>query len=401
MAAIARAFGFFWMLACGLLPDALAAAEDAKTPSPDGGQRFAAVWRIRGYVVASGGTSAVERELREGDPVFVGERLRSASTAEIVLKTDDSGIVALRPGTEFIAESFAAQGTPTDGFSMRLITGSLRVITGWIGRTNRAGHRIATPSATIGIRGTDHEPYVLAKDLVGANIYRAGTYDKVNRGATVLEAAGQALDIEAGKVGFARSATPKDRALLTILLPVLLEKVPDFYLPGQFDVELDRYAQTADEVNPPQLAQKREGSEAACDSAAIAKTWLEQLDGAIVRRDAASIIAMFAREVEVRVTVIKKDGDTSSIDLSREELAQSTIAAMKQLTNYSHRRVSLEAKLDESGSGSSCERIDLRSVAIEQGLQAGKPFRFESLEQFVLELRDGKWLAIKAETTQR
>jgi hypothetical protein len=40
-------------------------------------------------------------------------------------------------------------------------------------------------------------------------------------------------------------------------------------------------------------------------------------------------------------------------------------------------------------------------VVIEQGRQSGKPYRFESLEEYLLELRAGKWLAIKAETTQQ
>jgi hypothetical protein len=40
-------------------------------------------------------------------------------------------------------------------------------------------------------------------------------------------------------------------------------------------------------------------------------------------------------------------------------------------------------------------------MVIEQGRQSGKPYRFEALEEYVLELRAGKWLAIKAETTQQ
>ncbi|MFA7268273.1 MAG: hypothetical protein WC073_02890 [Sterolibacterium sp.] len=402
----ASALGLFWMFVCGMLLSVSVAAAEANVSSPDAGKRFASVWRIRGDITASGGASDGERPLREGDLVFVGERVRAASASEAVLKTDDAGIVAIRPGAEFVAERFAALGAPSDSFTMRLITGSLRVITGWIGRTNRAGNRIVTPTGTIGIRGTDHEPYVLAKDLVGTNTYRAGTYDKVNRGGTTLEAAGQSLDIDAGKVGFARfSGGRKERALMTILLPVLLEKVPDFYVPGEFDAELDRYSQTADEVSLQQLAQKRKGTAAApakaCASTEIAKTWLAQLDGAIVRHDAPSIIAMFAPEVAVRAIVIKKDGSTSAIDLGREELAQSTLTAMKQLKGYKHRRVSLEARLADADGGPSCERVGIKSVVIEQGLQAGKRFRFESQEDYVIELRAGKWLAIKAETTQR
>jgi hypothetical protein len=40
-------------------------------------------------------------------------------------------------------------------------------------------------------------------------------------------------------------------------------------------------------------------------------------------------------------------------------------------------------------------------VVVEQGKQSGKAYRFESLEQYSLELRSGKWIAVKAETTQQ
>jgi hypothetical protein len=38
---------------------------------------------------------------------------------------------------------------------------------------------------------------------------------------------------------------------------------------------------------------------------------------------------------------------------------------------------------------------------IEQGRQNGKPYRFESLEEFTLVRRDGVWRALKAAATQR
>ena len=38
---------------------------------------------------------------------------------------------------------------------------------------------------------------------------------------------------------------------------------------------------------------------------------------------------------------------------------------------------------------------------IEQGKRNGAAYRLESIESYVLEKRAGKWLAIRAETTQR
>ncbi|MDP2808726.1 MAG: hypothetical protein Q8O34_01105 [Rhodocyclaceae bacterium] len=406
LGAIAGYLGFFCILLGLSLPSFSASAAES-TAAPETGKRFATVLRVRGEVAASGGSSGKERQLREGDPVYVGERVRAAALAESVLKTEDAGFVAIRPSTEFVAERFGAEDKPTDSLTVRLFTGSLRVISGWIARTNRSGHTVVTPTATIGIRGTDHEPYVLSAELAAATSNREGTYDKVNRGGTTMQVGEHKLDIDAGKVGFVRAAGKgfKERALMTILLPVLLDKVPNFYVPGEFDAELDRYSQTADQDSLQQLEQRRKAPKAAapaaCAPTGIAKTWLRQLDRAIARRDAPAIIAMFAPEAAVRATVRGTDGSMTSVDLGREELAQSTIAAMKGLKNYKQRRVTTEAALTNPAEGAACDRINVKSAVIEQGRQSGKPYRFESLEEYLLELRAGKWLSIKAETTQQ
>lgn len=407
LGAMAGYAGLFCVLMAGSMPGYAAAAAEPAATSPDSGKRFATVMRVRGEVAASGGSTGKERPLREGDPVYVGERVRAPALAEAVLKTEDAGFIAVRPNTDFVAERFGAEDKPSDGLAVRLFTGSLRLISGWIALTNRAGNTVVTPTATIGMRGTDHEPYVLSAELAKATANPEGTYDKVNRGGTTLQVGENKLDIDAGRVGFVRSGGKafKERALMTILLPVLLDKVPNFYVPGEFDAELDRYSETADQDSLRQLEQRRKPAAATpaaqCAPAGIGKTWLQQLDKAIVRRDAPAIIAMFAPEAAVRATVRDGNGQMTSVDLGREELAQSTIAALKGLTNYTQRRVSTEARLTDPAAGAACDRISLKSVVIEQGRQSGKPYRFESLEEYLLELRAGKWIAVKAETTQQ
>jgi hypothetical protein len=254
-------------LACATLFPASVTAAEATVENPDSGKPFANVWRLRGDVAVTDkdGTS---RKLSEGGTVYVGEKVRAAANSEAVLQTADAGIVALRPGAEFVPERFSAEGKSTDRQILRLITGSLRVISGWIGRLNSNDHRVLTPSATIGIRGTDHEPYVLPAEMANKS-YQQGTYDKVNRGATLLDANGGNVVIDSGKVGFARDPSSADlrlRALMTILLPVILSKSPDFYVPGSFDQELDRYSATVDTTSRDQL-EKRTGRTKAADAA--------------------------------------------------------------------------------------------------------------------------------------
>lgn len=374
----------------------------AAEPAPnagDAGKRYATVLRLRGEVVATG--SGGERKLREGDAVHVGERVRAPALGEALLKTDDAGFVAVRPNTEFVTERFAADDKPGDGFVVRIVAGSLRLVSGWLAQTNRAGNLVKTPTVTIGIRGTDHEPFVLDAATAAATSNREGTYDKVNRGGTTMEVGEAKLDIDAGRVGFVRAQSAKgfkERALMTILLPVLLDKVPNFYVPGEFDAELDKLSAAADEDSRRALdARRKSAPPAACAAKAIAAGWLKQLDGAIVRRDAKTIVGLFAPDATIRANVRDKDGGMAAVDLGRDELAQSTVAAMKALTNYKHRRVTTEAAAEVEG----CGRVAVTSVVIEQGRQAGKPYRFEATEEYVLEQRDGRWLAVKAVTTQK
>lgn len=393
----------------------------AAEANPDTGKPFANVWRLKGDVFVSGKQGA-PRRLKEGDTVNVGEKIRAASSGEAVLKTPDGGIVAVRPGAEFIPERFAAEGKSTDRQIIRLITGSLRLITGWIGQLNRNDHRVITPSATIGIRGTDHEPYVLPAAMANST-YRQGTYDKVNRGATQLDANGGNVAIESGKVGFARapaSTGTRTRALMTVLLPVLLTKVPEFYVPGSFDEELDRYSESIDALSATQLENRTAGSPPAasvdhpvdsgaeppaaaivgCPPKALAEAWLGRFDRAIVRRDANAILSLFAPEIVARATV-RSGSETKSLEFNRDEMVSSTLSSIASLKNYSQRRVSLEAGFAAGETEASCKQIIVKSIAIEQGLMNEKPYRFEALEEYLLEERNGEWLAIKAQTTQR
>lgn len=413
-----------------LLP--LAALIVAPAPAADEPAPFATVWRLRGDLRAAGPAGA-ERSLREGDSVRVGERLRAAATGEAVLKTADAGYLAVRPGAEFVAERFAAEGGPGDNLTLRLVSGGLRVITGWIGRLNRAGHRVVTPTATIGIRGTDHEPYVVSAELARTLSQRAGTYDKVNRGGTTLEVDGNAIDIDTGKVGFVRAATPyKSRALMTLLLPVLLDKVPDFYVPGAFDAELDALAEGVEADSQRRLDERRRAAPSATPASppaspaatstpaeapqavtpaapaappsaspceAPARDWLARLDAAIGRRDARAVVDLFAPEATVKAHVRGGDGALKTLEFNREELARSSVDAVLGLQDFRQRRPLIEGRPAEGARG--CARVAVRSVSIEQGMREGKAYRFESLEEYLLERRAGRWLAIRAETTQR
>lgn len=366
------------------------------------------VWRLQGNIEAQPQVRGPARKLAVNSPIYAGETIRASANGEALLKMQDAGLIAVRPNAEFVVERFAAKGGKQDHQIVKLLTGSLRIVTGWIGKLNRAENKVVTPQATIGIRGTDHEPYVLTPEHAAGSKNLPGTYNKVNFGGTTLTVDDNSLDIDPGKVGFAReTASPnqkgdrRTRALLTLLLPVLLDKIPDFYVPGNFENEIDQYAAQVEQISSKALEDLQNpasnSTSEACEPQAIAQIWLDQFDRALSERNGDSLIAMLAPEVSAKATIRTRDNKTRSIDFTRDEVVSSTLQAIKSLEDYSHRRLSLTARL----SAPACTKLRLRSLVIEQGKLSGKPYRFESVEEFELERIDGRWLAVRMETTQR
>jgi len=104
--------------------------------------------------------------------------------------------------------------------------------------------------------------------------------------------------------------------------------------------------------------------------------------------------------VTARATV--RTGQTqSAVEFNRDELVSSTISAISRLKNFKQRRVSLDAAWAAGETEATCKRITLTSTTIEQGQMNGKPYRFEAVEDYTLEKRDGEWLAVAANTRQR
>jgi hypothetical protein len=203
--------------------------------------------------------------------------------------------------------------------------------------------------------------------------------------------------------------------------------VPEFYVPGSFDQELDRYSETVDAVSQKQL-ENRTGIKSAptpksapaavataqsdlapepviapivgCPPVTIGENWLGRFDRAIVRRDIKTILGLFAPEIVAKATVRSGDG-MATLEFKREEMVNSTLNSIASLKDYQQRRVSLDAILAEGETEASCKQVIVKSIAIEQGQMNGRPYRFEALEEYLLEQRNGEWLAIKAHTTQR
>jgi len=162
--------------------------------------------------------------LYKGLAINEGDTLASAANASAQIKMVDDGLILLRADTTLQIKTFRYHGQ-ADGSEMgvlSLLKGGLRVISGVIGKINRDKYKIATPTAVIGIRGTDHEPMFIPDPAPGQTPLAApGTYDKVNEGATVISTASGSVVINPGKAGF----VPND---ITVA-PFVLSNIPEFY----------------------------------------------------------------------------------------------------------------------------------------------------------------------------
>lgn len=183
-------------------------------------------------MVVSGQAKAVdgqghERMLEKGADLFAGDKVQTGDAALVQIRMNDGGYLSVRANTEMVIDKFVYdQKSPSQSsFLVSLLRGGFRSITGLIGRSNPNGYQIRSSTATIGIRGTDHEPVlVLDTPLAQGQLQTQappGLYDKVNDGETFITTSSGVLALKRGDVGFA--------PLASNVPPQVLLKIPDFY----------------------------------------------------------------------------------------------------------------------------------------------------------------------------
>ncbi len=157
-------------------------------------------------VLSPGGTP---RALAKGDRVVGGDTITTGSNGAVLITTDDSGVLAIRPRSKLTIEAYKVNGNDQDSVVLNLLRGSLRSITGWISKTSPKNYRVTTSTATIGIRGTDHEVAVGegADSVDGTSVDDVGTWNQVTEGATTL-APSNALGNASGNVLEQKAGTP-------------------------------------------------------------------------------------------------------------------------------------------------------------------------------------------------
>lgn len=208
-----------------------------------------------------------------GDAIYEGDSIVTGSDGEVHLDMQDGGYIGVRPGTRMRIVDFKAEGGSDDGFLIGLLEGSFRAVTGWITRSGSRRAEIQTPTATIGIRGTDYEPLVIPE---GSKAGEAGTYNRVNIGETEMRTKEGSVIVKPNQAGF----VPQRGALK----PRVLDRVPGLFKATRNEKRFEglhqRIHQHLEERRAQRVKQielrRRQGAKAAAAQKPAAERRLEQ-----------------------------------------------------------------------------------------------------------------------------
>ena len=133
-------------------------AESSRTtekPRPNAIMASAKLVAAQGEINAIEG-SGTARRLVDGASVYPGETVQTGAGAKGVLVFRDDSRMTLGASTRFKVDGFVFDDkNPTEGrFLVSLLGGSMRALTGVIGKSNKRNVGFSTNTATIGIRGT-------------------------------------------------------------------------------------------------------------------------------------------------------------------------------------------------------------------------------------------------------
>lgn len=141
--------------------------------------------------------AGVARGGRKGAEIASGETVATGQ-GRAQIRFTDGGFAALQPNTEYRLDDYRYEGEE-DGAArnfLSLVRGTVRLVTGAIGKQNREAFRLRTTVATIGIRGTEGVVQHCQGDCANKD---NGTYLRGYGGTWTLEAGRYKGLVESGE----------------------------------------------------------------------------------------------------------------------------------------------------------------------------------------------------------
>jgi len=190
-------------------------------------QKVGVVLETEGSVVAVD-QHKISRKLSTGQEVFLGDKVITGEDGYVRLKMIDNAMLDLRCFSIMVIEEYALNTTDRRSI-LSLLQGSLRKVTGEIGKLAEDVYELKTPAASVGVRGTEYALRVFQSKGCGGTIdVDDGLYLEVIRGLVdVYNQAGREV-VAKGETAYVSlpTAAPKKVAIKPgVLSPVIV--VPD------------------------------------------------------------------------------------------------------------------------------------------------------------------------------
>jgi len=139
------------------------------------------------------------RTLGRGLPLKQGDRLTTSDGGSAIIRLADGTRMTLRPNSELVLQQYQFRANASDNsFLMQMVRGGFRAVTGLISKGSPDAARVQTSTATIGIRGTDFDARLCARDCAAesASIQEAARPNAVQASAKVVAAQGEIFAVD-------------------------------------------------------------------------------------------------------------------------------------------------------------------------------------------------------------
>lgn len=133
------------------------------------------------------------RTLGRGLPLREGDRLTTSEGGSAIIRMGDGTRMTVRPNSELVLQQYRfKENAPDNSMFMQLVRGGFRAVTGLIAKSSPNAARVQTSTATIGIRGTDFDARVCARDCgaESAKVTAAARPNAVQASAKIVSAQG-------------------------------------------------------------------------------------------------------------------------------------------------------------------------------------------------------------------
>ena len=136
-----------------------ASTTSTSTAAPQAEAEHAAIFKkVQGAVTLrpAADTKAQPRPVASGEALAVGERVHAGKDAGASFTLSDGTELMLGARSSAVVREYAFNSTTQEGnILIEFLGGQLRVISGLISKKNPESLKVQTPSAVVGVRGTD------------------------------------------------------------------------------------------------------------------------------------------------------------------------------------------------------------------------------------------------------